>query len=150
MNLLGSVIHNFMDGLALGVGFATGDKKIFVPILVAIIAHEIPREMGDVAILMTNKFNSMQTILCNGFVNLLALVGVIVGLAVADVHKLAQMYILVAVAANFIYIAADIWKNMFKNEGIWRNVVEFFGFGVGIAAMYLILLLESEETGHDH
>ena len=123
MNLLGSVIHNFMDGLALGVGFATGDKKIFVPILVAIIAHEIPREMGDVAILMTNKFNSMQTILCNGFVNLLALLGVIVGLAVADVSELAQMYILVAVAANFIYIAADIWKNMFKNEGVWRNVV---------------------------
>ena len=144
MNLLGSVIHNFMDGLALGVGFATGDKKIFVPILVAIIAHEIPREMGDVAILMTNKFNSMQTILCNGFVNLLALLGVIVGLAVADVSELAQMYILVAVAANFIYIAADIWKNMFKNEGAWRNVVEFLGFGVGIAAMYLILLLESE------
>ena len=123
MNLLGSIIHNFMDGLALGVGFATGDKKIFVPILVAIIAHEIPREMGDVAILMTNKFNSMQTILCNGFVNLLALLGVIVGLAVADVSELAQMYILVAVAANFIYIAADIWKNMFKNEGVWRNVV---------------------------
>jgi zinc transporter ZupT len=43
MNLLGSLIHNFMDGLALGVAFATGDSKVFVPILVAIIAHEIPR-----------------------------------------------------------------------------------------------------------
>lgn len=43
MNLLGSLIHNSMDGLALGVGFATGDPKIFVPILVAIIVHEIPR-----------------------------------------------------------------------------------------------------------
>lgn len=100
--------------------------------------------MGDVAILMTNKFNSTQTVLCNGFVNLLALIGVFIGLAIADVNELAQMYILVAVAANFIYIAADIWKNMFKNEGIWRNVVEFFGFGVGLAAMYLILLLETD------
>ena len=39
MNLLGSFIHNFMDGLALGVSFATGSPKVFVPILVAIIAH---------------------------------------------------------------------------------------------------------------
>lgn len=43
MNLLGSFIHNFMDGLGLGVGFATGDSKVYVPILIAIIAHEIPR-----------------------------------------------------------------------------------------------------------
>jgi len=43
MNLLGSLIHNFMDGLALGVAFATGDEAVFVPLLVAIIAHEIPR-----------------------------------------------------------------------------------------------------------
>ena len=34
--------------------------------------------MGDVAILMTNNFNATQTVLCNGFVNLLALLGVIV------------------------------------------------------------------------
>jgi zinc transporter ZupT len=39
MNLLGSLVHNFIDGLALGVSFATGDKKVFVPVLVAIIAH---------------------------------------------------------------------------------------------------------------
>jgi hypothetical protein len=37
--------------------------------------------MGDVAILMTNKFNGTQTILCNGFVNFVSLLGVIIGLA---------------------------------------------------------------------
>jgi zinc transporter ZupT len=39
MNLVGSLIHNFMDGLALGVAFATGDKAVFIPVLIAIIAH---------------------------------------------------------------------------------------------------------------
>ena len=39
MNLLGSFIHNFMDGLALGISFSTGDKTIFIPVLIAIIAH---------------------------------------------------------------------------------------------------------------
>ena len=43
LNLIGSFIHNFIDGLALGVAFATGRRTEFVPLLIAIIAHEIPR-----------------------------------------------------------------------------------------------------------
>jgi len=57
---------------------------------------------------------------------------------------------LIFVAGNFIFIAADIWKNLFKNRGFVKNLIEFAGFGVGIAAMYLILLLESDAEGHDH
>ncbi len=79
--------------------------------------------MGDVAILMTNNFDPTQTVLCNGFVNLLALLGVIIGLAVADISEMGKQYILVFVAGNFIYIAADIWRNVFKNSGIVKNLV---------------------------
>ena len=106
--------------------------------------------MGDVAILMTNSFNPVQTVLCNGFVNLISLVGVLIGLGIAELDDVAKSYVLVFVAGNFIFIAADIWKNLFKNRGFCKNFIEFIGFGVGIAAMYLILLLESEDAGHDH
>lgn len=57
MNLIGSLIHNFIDGLAIGIAFATGQPGAIVPVLVAIIVHEIPRELGDVAILLKNSFN---------------------------------------------------------------------------------------------
>lgn len=79
--------------------------------------------MGDVAILMTNRFNGMQTVLCNGFVNLLSLLGVIIGLAITNLTDVAKMYILVFVAGNFIYIAADIWRHLFKNSGISKNLL---------------------------
>lgn len=97
--------------------------------------------MGDVAILMTNQFNATQTVLCNGFVNLLALLGVIIGLAIADLTEVAKMYILVFVAGNFIFIAADIWRHLFKNSGVMKNLIEFAGFALGVGSMYLILLL---------
>lgn len=84
MNLLGSFIHNFIDGLALGVAFATGNPLEIVPVIIAIIAHEIPRELGDVAILLKSKFTGAQTILCNGVVNFVSLIGVIIGLAVVN------------------------------------------------------------------
>ena len=52
MNIFGSAIHNFFDGLALGIAFATANPTKIIPVVVAIIAHEIPRELGDVAILL--------------------------------------------------------------------------------------------------
>lgn len=57
MNLIGSLIHNFIDGLAVGIVFASGNSLEIVPVLVAVIAHEIPRELGDVAILLKSNFN---------------------------------------------------------------------------------------------
>ena len=86
MNLLGSLIHNFIDGLALGIAFATGSAEEIVPVLIAIIAHEIPRELGDVAILLRNEFSEMQTVICNGTINMIYLVGVIIGLAIVNAN----------------------------------------------------------------
>jgi zinc transporter ZupT len=36
-------VHNFFDGLGIGIGFASGDTKTIIPIVIAIVAHEIPR-----------------------------------------------------------------------------------------------------------
>jgi zinc transporter ZupT len=79
--------------------------------------------MGDVAILMKNNFTGVQTILCNGVVNMVSLIGVIIGLAVAHLNDVAKIYILVFVAGNFVYIAADVWRHLFKNKTTCKNVV---------------------------
>lgn len=149
LNLIGSLIHNFVDGLAVGVAFAAGEPDHIVGVLVAVIAHEIPREMGDVAILLKNYFTPTQTILCNGLINLISLVGLFIGLGVAHLDDATKLYLLVFVAGNFVYIAADIWRNLFKNDPLWKNILEFFGLAVGVGVMYLVLLAESEED-HDH
>ena len=58
MNLISSLLHNFIDGLAIGIAFNVGNPNSFLPVTYGIIAHEIPREMGDVAILLKSKFNA--------------------------------------------------------------------------------------------
>ena len=144
LNLVGSLIHNFIDGLALGVAFATGNQLQFIPVLVAIIAHEIPRELGDVAILLKNKFNEKETLICNGTINLISILGVVIGLAVVSLDQVTKLYILVFVGGNFIIVAADIWRKLFKNTSFFQNFLEFFGFVLGVGVMFLLLLLESE------
>ena len=99
--------------------------------------------MGDVAILMKNKFSETQTIICNGTINLISIVGTLIGLGLTNVNAAAKTYILVFVAGNFVYIAADIWRHLFKNKGEkMKNVLEFFGFCLGVGVMYLLTLLE--------
>lgn len=93
---------------------------------------------------MKSNFTGYQTIFCNGFVNVVSLAGVIIGLAIINVDNLVKTYIMVFVAGNFFYIAADIWRNLFKNKGemaICMNIVELIGAGVGIGSMFALTLL---------
>jgi zinc transporter ZupT len=106
--------------------------------------------MGDVAILMKNSFNSMQTILCNGIINLISIAGVLIGLLIIDMSELVKVYILVFVAGNFFYIAADIWRHMFRNHGVWRNAIEMAGFALGIGVIYALLFMEGGCGHHGH
>jgi len=40
--MFSELIHNFFDGFAIGVGFASKDPDQYIPVLVAVFAHEIP------------------------------------------------------------------------------------------------------------
>ena len=39
LNLISSLLHNFIDGAAIGVAFSLGNPKEFIPVTVGIIAH---------------------------------------------------------------------------------------------------------------
>lgn len=145
MNLLGSLIHNLVDGISIGVAFATGDRHIFTPVIIAVFAHEIPRELGDVAILLESGFSPCQTIWSNGIINLISIVGAIIGLAVTNMSSAVQTYLLVFVAANFIYIAADIWRRLFRSG--WRqNLLQLLFFCGGLGLMFGIKFIEKEDA----
>lgn len=102
--------------------------------------------------MLKSRFSEAQTVLCNGVVNFVSLIGVIIGLAVINLDKLAKTYIMVYVAGNFVYIAADIWQNLFKNKGEGakcKNLIEFVGAAIGIGSMFALTYLENPDT-HNH
>jgi len=96
--------------------------------------------MGNVGILLKSKFGNCQTIGCNAFFNATALLGVILGLGLGELGETVQIYILTFVAGNFIYIGADIWRNLMKKQNLCLNFMEFLAFSIGVGAMYLVLL----------
>ncbi len=97
--------------------------------------------MGDVGILIKSGFTGIQTILCNGIINLMSLAGVIPGLLLGGISSEIQHYIMIFVAGNFIYIGADIWRNLLRNKLWIENMMELLMFFFGVGAMFLVLLV---------
>lgn len=48
---LGDALHNLLDSVVLGVAFRVG-PELGVPAALAVVAHEVPQEVGDLAILL--------------------------------------------------------------------------------------------------
>lgn len=88
--------------------------------------------------------------MCNGTANLLSLVGVFVGFAIVNLSEVVKAYIMIFVAGNFLYVAADIWRNILKNTNSrTQNLVEFIGLALGIGSMFALLAFEQGEE-HNH
>src|SRR5207342_1950897 len=106
--LIGDAFHNFIDGAIICAAVLTS-VPLGVNTAIAVAAHEIPQEVGDVAILLAAGYSRSRAFL----LNLLAAMGGVLG-AIAMVlasravpHVLP--YVLAFAAGNFLYVAmADL------------------------------------------
>lgn len=53
--LIGDAFHNFVDGVVIATAFLTS-MPLGIATAVAVIAHEVPQEIGDFAILLDNGY----------------------------------------------------------------------------------------------
>lgn len=101
---IGDFLHNITDGLAIGVAFSSPIKSLALNTILAIFAHEIPQEMGNASILIQSNFSPVQAMMCNGFVNSSAIIGIIIGILVAGINENFNKIMLCFIAGNFLYI----------------------------------------------
>ena len=103
--LIGDAFHNFVDGVVIAAAFLTA-IPLGITTAFAVIAHEIPQEVGDFAILLDNGYERNKALALNTLSAAATLPG-----AVAAYFWLGEMseavpYVLALSAASFIYIAA--------------------------------------------
>jgi zinc and cadmium transporter len=134
--LWGDALHNFIDGIVLGVSFGVSVELGLIA-SIAIFAHEVPQEIGDFAVLLSSGMPRRRAIL----LNYLSAAAVVPGALAASIwsssFREAIGWLLPIAAAGFIYIAlADLVPSLHHHRGRWAAVAQISLMILGVAVIY--------------
>ena len=90
----------------------------------AILAHEVPREAGDFALLLTAQWSRMKALAWNAISRLACVVGAVAGYLVLSNFQEWVPFVLAIAAANFIYIALTgilPWLRQERDTFAWQG-----------------------------
>lgn len=90
LNLAADSLHNFTDGVAIGASFV-GGKGLGIAVFLSILAHELPHEIGDFAILVKNGATAREAILLQFCTATFAFIGTGVGLMSTHFEEMNEM-----------------------------------------------------------
>jgi zinc and cadmium transporter len=143
--LVGDSIHNFSDGVIIAAAFLT-DPRLGVVTAVAIVAHEIPQEVGDYIVLLNAGFSRAKALLYNALSGLAAVAGGIIGYFVVRPWEALFPYLLVVAASSFVYVAvADLIPQLQRRLPLRDTLAQVAWIGAGLG---LVLLARAGLHGH--
>ncbi len=139
LNLAADGVHNFVDGVAIAASFAVG-AELGVATTLAVLAHEIPAELGDFGILLHAGFTRARALALNGLCALSAVAGVLLVIAFGSQVDAASGALLAVTAAGFVYVSAAHLLPLVLRE---RRSEQFVALGVGFGLMLVLRLVRS-------
>jgi len=143
MNLLGDGIHNFADGVLIAGSFLT-DVKLGLATTLAIIIHEVPQEVGDIAVLVRGGYSRGRAVFVNLLCACACVLGVIATFAFSRWLDLNLPALLALTAGAFIYIATTDLIPLLRKEDMKLPVpAQVLATAAGVTAMQSILWLEA-------
>ncbi len=136
--LIGDSFHNFVDGILIAAAFLQS-TELGIVAAAAVIAHEIPQEMGDFVILLHSGFSKRAALALNAVSGLAMLVGGLLGyLALQAMMQWVNSMIAVA-AASMIYIAvADLIPGLHKRPELHATAQQVVLIALGVAAIWAV------------
>jgi zinc and cadmium transporter len=138
MILIGDTFHNFCDGVVMAAAFLA-DFNLGVVTAVAIVAHEVPQEVGDFLVLLHSGFSRAQAILWNVVSGLAAVLGAVVAYFALSAVTGWVPEILALAAASMIYVAvADLIPGLHKRTAIGDSLTQVTFIALGIASIWVI------------
>jgi zinc transporter ZupT len=132
-------MHNFLDGIAVGITFLIGSTQ-GITTTIAVFIHELPHEIGDFAVLLKGGFSVKKAYLMQIASASAAFMGALFAIYAGEYLNIRD-YCLPFVVGNFIYLSLTaMGQNMTKHTSHFFGVSIFFM--LGIACMYGIIFLE--------
>lgn len=138
MILIGDTMHNVLDGVLIAAAFLI-DVRLGVVTGLAVLAHEIPSEVGNFAVLLNSGMSRRRAFGWNLVTALGAVVGGVLGFfALSSVMPLLP-YALAVSAASLLYVAvADLIPGLHRRTGVQDGLVQVVLIGLGVGLVVLV------------
>jgi zinc and cadmium transporter len=138
MIIIGDTIHNFVDGALIAAAFLVSTELGFIT-AIAIIAHEVPQEVGDFLILLHSGYGKARAL----FYNLLSSAAMVVGgvlayFALQTVQEWLPLLLGLA-AASMIYVSvADLIPGLHRRPELHATVQQVALIGLGVLTIWVV------------
>lgn len=137
MIMVGDTFHNFVDGILIAAAFML-DIQLGAVTAMAIIAHEIPQEVGDFLILLHSGYSKKQALLFNLFSSLATVIGGVLAYFALQTVQSWIPTILGLAAASMLYVAvADLIPGLHKRTELKATLGQVLLIGLGISSIFL-------------
>jgi len=135
MVVVGDAVHALVDGAVVAAAVVVS-LPLGITTALAIAAHEVPQQVGDVAILLAAGHSRLRAFALNLIAGLSAVVGAAVMLLFASQTPALLGYVLGFAAGNFLYVAmADLIPHLHRGMEDVSSVRQVIMIAVGIATI---------------
>jgi zinc and cadmium transporter len=142
--VVGDTVHNFVDGVLIAAAFLQGAELGLVT-AVAIVAHEIPQEVGDFLVLLHSGYSRAKAFTLNLLSSMGSVVGGVLGYFTLSGFENWQPTLLGIVAASMIYVAvADLIPGLHKRPELRATAQQALLIAAGVAVIVLVRVLTGE------
>lgn len=144
--VFGDSVHNFIDGVLIAATFMV-DINLGIITTLAIVAHELPQEIGDFGILLHSGLSRLKALQYNLLSQLTAVIGAVLTYFIGSGVEGLLPYIIAVTSGFFLYIAlTDLIPDIHNENRKGFALLETALLLGGIAVIWLSLTF----LGHGH
>jgi len=135
--LIGDSFHNILDGVLIAAAFLT-DIHLGVVTSMAVVAHEIPQEVGDFAILLNGGMSRAKALTLNVATSLTSVVGGVAAYYSLEGTQQVLPYAIALAASSFLYIAvADLIPGLHRRVDPGSGVKQILLITLGVGVIFV-------------
>lgn len=139
--LTGDSVHCFGDGILIASAFMA-DLRLGVVAAIAVLAHEVPHHIGDLAVLRMTSSSRRAALMKVTLAGAVTPLGGLVGWWLVDQLVEFLPYFLVVASSSFIYVAlADLIPQLQRRLGARETLAQVAWLLVGIALVTVVSTL---------
>ncbi len=136
--LIGDGIHNALDGVAIAAAFMSG-TEVGIATSVAVIAHEVPHEVGAFAVLLNGGMSRARALAFNLLSGLTAVAGGLIAYFALGSALGFLPYAIALAAASLLYVAvADLIPGLHRQVAVAAGLRQVLLIGIGVALIFYL------------